>query len=112
MGSFSLVHWLIVGAMAYVLWRALSSIFGKGTGPAMVCTTCGHHGPTVSRTRGSLLLEVVLWIMLIVPGVIYSVWRLTTRRPACSKCGGSTLVPADTPVGKQLLAGQANAPGK
>lgn len=114
MGSFSLVHWVIFGVIAYGIWRAFAGVLGKGKGAGeqLVCTTCGHHGPTVSHTRGSLLLEVVLWCMLIVPGVIYSFWRLSTRGPACSQCGGRSLVPANTPVGKQLLAGQANTGGK
>lgn len=85
------------GAMA---WLALK----PRKGDAMVCTACGHHGPTAFKTKGSLMIEVVLWLMFLVPGLVYSLWRLSTRTPACTKCGSTQLVPLDSPVGKRLMA--------
>ena len=35
--------------------------------------------------------------------VVYSLWRLTTRRDVCAACGSATLVPPDTPVGRRTL---------
>ena len=70
---------------------------------APVCTTCGHCGPTVQRTKGSFAIELILWLCFLIPGLIYSVWRLSTRGAACAKCGSSTLVPADSPVGQRML---------
>jgi hypothetical protein len=68
------------------------------------CTVCGHTGKPKTVTRGSFLIEVsptrhldVLWLALIVPGVIYSLWRLTTRHKACAKCGSTHIVPTDSP---------------
>jgi hypothetical protein len=109
MGSFSLWHWVILGAVAWLLWRLIRGML-PSRGPALVCTTCGHHGPATTHTRGSIWLELVLWLCFIVPGLIYSVWRLTSRGRACAKCGASTLVPADSPVGRKLLADQQAAP--
>lgn len=76
-------------------------------GKPMVCITCGHHGATKSHTKGSFLLEVVLWLMFIVPGLIYSVWRVSSRSQVCASCGASTLVPADSPVGRRTLQSAA-----
>ena len=47
--------------------------------------------------------EIVLWCLLILPGLIYSLWRVTTRSDVCRACGSSELVPATSPVGKKLL---------
>jgi hypothetical protein len=81
------------------IWR----VFVPAKGRPMVCVTCGHHGPTKSHTKGSMLLEIVLWLLLIVPGLIYSIWRVSSRSKVCAACGGPTLVPADTPAGRKLL---------
>lgn len=39
--------------------------------------------------KGSFATEVLLWLLLFPIGVLYSVWRLTTRdkNPRCPKCG-------------------------
>lgn len=60
------------------------------------CKLCGFKGKTKTKTKGSFLIELILWIFFILPGVLYSLWRLTTREKVCSHCGHSThLVPVD-----------------
>ena len=70
----------------------------------MLCNRCGSVGKPKRRTRGSILIEIVLWICFIVPGVIYSIWRLTTRESVCSKCGSAELLPLDTPAAQARLS--------
>ena len=111
MNAFTITALLIVGLILYVFARALMSIFGLLRGrPGLVCTTCGHHGTAVVKTRGSIWLEIILWLLFIVPGLIYSVWHLTTRSDACAACGAATLVPATSPIGRKLLADAAVYP--
>ena len=69
-----------------------------------VCTDCGHLGDPVTLTRGNLQTEVLLWLALIAPGVLYSVWRLTTRSQGCALCHGRHVIPAASPIGRKLLA--------
>ena len=58
------------------------------------CKLCGHKGITKKLTKGSFIIELILWLLLILPGVIYSVWRLSTRENVCVNCGKSThLIP-------------------
>lgn len=95
MGSFSLVHWMILAAIVYLIYRVLTN--GSAKGAAMYCSTCGSEGPTQTSTKGSIWLEIVLWLCFIVPGVIYSVWRLTTRHKVCASCGATTLMPPNSP---------------
>ncbi len=72
--------------------------------PAMICADCGHAGRTATRTPGSILIEVVLWCCLIVPGLVYSLWRHSRRHEVCASCGSASIIPQDSPRGAQLVA--------
>lgn len=77
-----------------------------------MCLTCGSEMKPKTRVKGSFIMELLLWILLIVPGVIYSFWRLTSMEKVCAVCGSNTLVPIDSPVAKHLRAqlNQTSAP--
>jgi len=68
-----------------------------------VCTTCGYVGSPKRITKGSILIEIALWLFFVVPGLIYSIWRLTTKYDACPKCKNASMIPADSPVGQKLV---------
>ena len=68
----------------------------------MYCTACGTVGPSKTVTKGSLLIEIVLWLFFLVPGLIYSIWRLTSRHEACKACGSKAIIPLDSPRAQQL----------
>jgi hypothetical protein len=67
-----------------------------------LCSTCGHVAVPARKTRGSFGIELVLWLCLLVPGLIYSIWRLNSRHDACAKCGATTLLPLDSPVARSF----------
>ena len=69
----------------------------------IACANCGYVGAPKTAVKGSFLLEVVLWFCFIIPGLIYSIWRSTSRHKACPACGNTHLVPIDSPNGKKLL---------
>lgn len=81
---------------------ASNRIRGIPTGDPMACTSCGHIGATKRHTRGQFWVEVVLWLLLLIPGFIYTVWRLSSRTDACAVCGSTELVPPDSPVGRRI----------
>lgn len=62
-----------------------------------ICANCGFTGPAKKITKGSFMLELFLWFCFLLPGLIYSIWRLSSRYPACMKCGSQHLVPLDSP---------------
>lgn len=68
----------------------------------LICTQCHSIGTPKTIARGSFWIEVVLWLLFLVPGLIYSIWRLTTKRKACQYCGASSLVPLSSPMGQKL----------
>lgn len=70
----------------------------------LVCKDCGFVGTGTTITKGSIFIELVLWCFLIVPGLIYSIWRHTTRHKGCPKCGSAHLIPADSPIGQRFIS--------
>ena len=70
---------------------------------SLLCTECHHVGPPQRITRGSFWVEVLAWLLFLVPGLIYSLWRLGTRYNGCPACGSRNLIPLDSPRGQQML---------
>ncbi|MFA5438209.1 MAG: hypothetical protein WC293_06590 [Candidatus Omnitrophota bacterium] len=70
----------------------------------LVCKSCGYLGKAKTVTKGSLGMEIVLWLFFIFPGVLYSIWRLSSKHKACPKCGNTTLIPYDSPMAQKTIA--------
>lgn len=67
-----------------------------------ICSNCGTIGKPKTIVKGTFLIEVVLWLFLIVPGIIYTLWRVSTKYKGCSTCDSKNIVPLDSPRGKEL----------
>lgn len=67
-----------------------------------ICTNCHYVGK--GKAPGSFLIEVVLWLSFIVPGLIYSIWRFGQKKRICPLCGSSSMIPVDTPKGQELIS--------
>ena len=74
--------------------------------PRWICKECGYAGPMKMVTEGSFMIEVILWLCFLSPGLIYSLWRSSTKRRRCPECKSPSLVPTDSPVGSKLFAEQ------
>lgn len=70
-----------------------------------LCATCGSVVPYYKTTPGSIWIEILLWLCFLIPGVLYSIWRLTARHALCPACNNRELLPLDTPRAA-ALAGQ------
>jgi len=68
----------------------------------MICRDCGTVGKTHDITKGSIAIEIILWLCFLIPGLIYSMWRINSRYEACAVCNSVNLVPLDSPVGASL----------
>ena len=73
---------------------------------ALVCSSCGYIGRPKRAVRGSGGVELILWFFFIIPGLIYSIWRSSSRHNACPVCGSTNLVPVDSPNGRKMLESQ------
>lgn len=99
MGSFSVTHWVITFAIGYFIFRFFKGIATGGkSGKAMFCPACGIEAPAKRLTRGSIWIEIILWLCFLVPGLIYSVWRLSSKATVCSSCGHDGLIPSNSPI--------------
>ena len=66
------------------------------------CTNCGTESKPILWTKGSFFIELILWLLFIIPGVIYSFWRLSTREKVCEVCKSNAIIPADSPRAQHL----------
>lgn len=69
---------------------------------ALICANCGYEGQPRSVTKGSFAIELLLWLCFIIPGLLYSLWRLSSRHSGCPQCGATNMVPLDSPRGRKL----------
>ena len=104
MAYFNVYHWIItITIMVIALGLPVCLLIRIFRGaPVAFCASCGHEGAARFHTHGSIFIELVLWLLLIVPGLIYSLWRLSTRHAVCAECGGVNLVPPSSPVARKL----------
>lgn len=71
---------------------------------AKYCSHCGTVARPVTMTKGTFVLEVLLWLLFLLPGMLYTLWRLTTRQKVCPGCGTPNMLPLDSPKAKAALA--------
>lgn len=67
-----------------------------------ICNQCGFTGYPRKKVRGSIFIELLLWVFFLIPGLIYSIWRLTTKQLVCPNCGNATMIPLNSPIGQKL----------
>lgn len=76
----------------------------------VVCTSCGYVGEPKTITKGTMGVEIILWLCFLIPGLIYSVWRLSSRHDGCPICGQTALIPRTSPMAQKFL--RENLPEK
>lgn len=57
------------------------------------CTNCDYDGKAKNVTPGNVLIEIILWCTFLVPGLIYSIWRLSNSKKVCPVCKWEYIVP-------------------
>jgi hypothetical protein len=51
---------------------------------------------------GSTTTEVLLWLIFLLPGVVYSIWRANADKEVCPACHSALIVPLQTPMGQEI----------
>lgn len=78
-----------------------------------ICKDCGAGGNGGKSLKGSLTVAVGLWVfgiflasiwswLAIVPAIVYSFWRSTTRAIRCKACGSNAVIPVNSPAGREF----------
>jgi ribosomal protein S27AE len=91
-----LVILLIAGVLVAVMAKRKESENAVSPGgERWVCQTCGHTGVAAEKKSGSGWITFVLVWFMVVPAIIYEIWRSSTKRRACANCGSEQLLSAD-----------------
>ena len=69
-----------------------------------ICAQCHTESNGKKDMPGSIFIEIVLWCFLIVPGLIYSIWRHSAVKKVCKECGSKDLIPINSPRAIKILA--------
>jgi hypothetical protein len=74
-------------------------------GDLWICKSCENTSKYANTvTPGSFIVELALWLLFCLPGLIYSCWRIGARYGVCPHCGGRDSVPVNSPAGQRILA--------
>ncbi len=57
-----------------------------------ICMECGCQSDPIDAKRGLLAIEIFMWLLYILPGVIYSIWRRVRKHQVCPKCRNPSVV--------------------
>jgi hypothetical protein len=54
----------------------------------IVCSSCQYVGEAVEIAKGSRKTEIILWCSLLLPGLLYTLWRQSRdgRYLGCPQC--------------------------
>lgn len=69
----------------------------------IICEDCGTIDLPKYAWRGNCLVEIVLWIFFVLPGIFYSIWRSETKHKVCKACGSPNVHPVGSLIGRQVM---------
>lgn len=69
-----------------------------------LCTQCLSKVEPKKGVRGYFVIEILLYLVMILPGLLYTLWRITGgKEKTCPKCGSHVFVPIDSPAAQMML---------
>ena len=90
--------WCIYKFISNAIYRA-----NPQNAPLKFCQNCGSTARVWKKNRGSFGLEVVLWLFFLLPGILYSLWRLSGKVSTCPKCGSEDMVLISSPKAQAAI---------
>ncbi|HEY9685916.1 MAG TPA: hypothetical protein V6C52_02960 [Coleofasciculaceae cyanobacterium] len=68
------------------------------------CTSCHYLGIPKLKRRGNFFVNWILMIFLVLPGIVYLLWRLcSSRLQFCPQCGSQNVIPARSLAAKKVV---------
>lgn len=74
------------------------------SGNEMFCKSCHFVDSTKRNMPGSILIEIILWLCFLIPGIIYTLWRHSATKQVCKSCGSKEIIPINSPLAQQILS--------
>ncbi len=65
-----------------------------------ICYACANEGAGRKIKRGSGKTEFWIYVLLLVPGPLYSIWRRIGLKRVCTQCGMQTVVKTTSDQGQ------------
>lgn len=83
-----------------------------------LCANCGNLCYAVNKNKGSVGMEAILLLFsvllsfvnllfglaLLIVFVVYCIWRLSSKFKACPTCESTNLIPADSPMARNIIS--------
>lgn len=99
----ALLVFAALAALVMLIGKNVWNGYTSGKTPRHICDKCRSVVRPCADRPGSFALELLLWLLLIVPGLIYSIWRLSSNRIiSCPVCKALNPIPLNTPAGQAL----------
>ena|SRR5260370_29013128 len=95
---------LLLGIVIYVAIHAYRA-YSRPSKDSFVCVRCHSIVTPKKRAQGSGGVEFILWLFLIIPGLIYTIWRGSKDIYSCPVCSAENPIPINTPAGRALAEG-------
>lgn len=95
-------RWSLIRQVILYACLAVAAWFIFRPPQGLICSSCGSE--SIRRhTRGDIVIEIILWLCAVVPGLIYSIWRRNgLQEYVCHDCNSLEIIPADSPRGLRL----------
>lgn len=68
-----------------------------------ICRECGYIGRKKSIRPGSSIIELILILTAVIPGIFYQLLRNAGKKEVCPQCNSQNMVPIDSPCGKKVI---------
>jgi len=69
-----------------------------------ICTNCGYQGKRRAIKPGSRGMEIILWVVFLIPGPFYTLWRMLGKKWKCPQCEQiNTMFSVGSKLGKLKL---------
>lgn len=100
--SLATAIFLILVGLIVLSYYFLKTVKNKNISEYNICTNCGSRN-IEKIAKGSCLMEIVLFLLLFIPWIIYVIWRQTNVTLRCKNCKSYNIIPIDSPKGRRLL---------
>lgn len=68
------------------------------------CKDCHEVGVAAVSVPGSFVVEIFAWLLMILPGLLYTLWRNSAKKNVCRACGSEQIISVKLPLAKKLMA--------
>jgi len=69
-----------------------------------ICADCGSREPAILKNRGYAWMEILCWLALVLPGIIFSIWRRARRHWVCAYCGNPSMISIHSKRARWMIA--------